>query len=429
MASPLADVVNAIKSNSDCAPNLKKLLNTLQTQEELLIQHMPQLDEAAQALSPAQHTLGLVFILNCKGAAVPLSNPAAVQVFMGQCRRMLLGCDPEQVQMVPRCFVSVCTKFIQACQAAKSPLSAIRPLQHAACALQPSPSHFTPLHAEFLKVCLLAKCYSAAQPILDQELLHVDREATLVVPRDLLLYHYYAGMVQTGLKRYQSAVNYFTLAVSAPTHVINAIMLEAYKKALFCSLVDCGEPPRLPKYVSPTIARAIKNSLAPYTEFADAFAASNVAQMRALLTKHAAAFQADHNLGLAKQCVPALMRRTIRRLTETYLTLSLVQIAELVGLDSATAAERQVREMIISGDIHATIDQQKGVVHFLEKAENYDSHEAVKLMETALGGAISLAAKLQDLHSSLAVDQNYLARIATQDRQPQWGDEESLLSK
>lgn len=301
---------------------------------------------------------------------------------------------------------------------AKAPLAAISPLLAAACALQPSPSHFTPLHAEFLKVCVLAKCYHAAAPLLSQELLHVDRDATLVSPRDLLLYFYYAGMVQTGLKRYASAVQYFTLCVSAPTNVLNTIMIEAYKKCapppvrcrcrcplprsacprpalcpmaclgvarhrsrplaptrthgvarrcLLCSLVQSGEPPRMPKYVSPSIARAIKTTLAPYTELADAFASGKQTDLRAALDKHGAAFAADHNLGLAKQTVPALMRRAIRTLTDTYLTLSLSDIAQYVGLPDVGAAERQIRAMIVSDEIGAAIDQPRGMVHFLEK--------------------------------------------------------------
>ena len=111
--------------------------------------------------------------------------------------------------------VAVCTKFSAAAIAVKLPLSAIAPLQVAVCALQPTQSHFTPLHAELLKCSLLAKCYYAARPLLEQELLHVNKDATLVAPRDLLLHHYYAGMAETGLKRYRSAVQHFTLCVSA----------------------------------------------------------------------------------------------------------------------------------------------------------------------------------------------------------------------
>jgi len=334
----------------------------------------------------------------------------------------LLGCDPTQVQMVPSQFVAVCTKFSTACLAARAPLSAVRPLMAATIALQPTAGHFTPLHAECLKLCLLAKTYSAALPLLEQELLHADRDATLVTPRDLLLYQYYGGVIYAGLKRYGVAVNFFTLCVTAPTHVLNAIMLEAYKKCLLCSLVASGEPPSLPKYVSPSIARPIKG-LQAYCEFAEAFTAGDTAKLRDALTKHTSAFKADKNLGLAKQCVPAMMRCSIRRLTETYLTLSLGKIASIAGLEGEVQASQHLREMILTGDIHASIDEPKGMVHFLEPPERYDSHANAVSMEGVLRGTITLAAKLSDLHASLATDQHYLARVASQDRQPQFDDE------
>lgn len=425
--SALTDLVACIQATEASQAELKSLLKNLQTHEEVLIQHMPQLDEAAQVLTPHLHTLGLVFILNVKGSAVPLSNVAAVQIFIAQCRRLLLGCDPVQVQMVPSQFVAVCTKFSAACLTARAPLSAVRPLHAAALALQPTTSHFTPLHAECLKVCLLAKMYSAALPLLAQELLQVDRDATLVTPRDLLLFHYYAGMIYTGLKRYKAAVESFALCVSAPTHVLNAIMLEAYKKCLLCSLIETGELPRLPKYVSPAIARPIKN-LAAYSEFADAFATGDGAKLRESLQKHTAAFEADRNLGLARQCMPARMRRSIKQLTETYLTLSLAQIASIAGLESEAAAARQIREMILADEIHASIDEAKGMVHFLERPERYVSHASAVLMESALQGAIRLAGKLTELHASLASDHLYLARVTNQERAPML-DDEGLLSK
>ena len=51
----------------------------------------------------------------------------------------------------PRPPPQVCNKFSAAAIAIKSPLVAVRPLMAAAAALQPGPTHFTPLHAEFLK--------------------------------------------------------------------------------------------------------------------------------------------------------------------------------------------------------------------------------------------------------------------------------------
>ena len=58
----------------------------------------------------------------------------------------------------PRLTPQVCNKFSAAAIAIKSPLVAVRPLMAAAAALQPGPTHFTPLHAEFLKAPPLYAC-------------------------------------------------------------------------------------------------------------------------------------------------------------------------------------------------------------------------------------------------------------------------------
>ena len=51
-----------------------------------------------------------------------------------------------------------------------------------------------------------------------------------------VLYHMFSQPSDSG-QAYRSAVQHFTLCVSAPTHVLNTIMLEAYKKcAARCSV-------------------------------------------------------------------------------------------------------------------------------------------------------------------------------------------------
>ena len=102
----LQQVVSAIEEVSSRG-ELAKLLTHLQAQEEVLIQAMPQLDDLLPVLNPATHTLGMVFILHCKAAAVPLSNLQAVNTFLSQCRTVLLGGDPEQIRTIPKEFVAV----------------------------------------------------------------------------------------------------------------------------------------------------------------------------------------------------------------------------------------------------------------------------------------------------------------------------------
>jgi len=99
-----------------------------------------------------------------------------------------------------------------------------------------------------------------------------------------------------------------------------------------------------------------------------------------------------------------------------------------MALRDAAAAEKQARDMIVAGDIHATIDEQKGMVHFLERPEQYDSKGTLLAMEAGLQQAITLASKLHELHGSLSVDHNYQARATQERHQAQGGwDEESMM--
>ena len=67
----------------------------------------------------------------------------------------------------------------------EAPIRGVAPMLIALRKLQASNEHLTPLHPEFLMLCLLAKCYKAGQSILEDDIFEVDQ------PRDLFLYCYY----------------------------------------------------------------------------------------------------------------------------------------------------------------------------------------------------------------------------------------------
>ncbi|XP_030841119.1 COP9 signalosome complex subunit 3-like [Strongylocentrotus purpuratus] len=66
----------------------------------------------------------------------------------------------------------------------------------------------------------------------------------------------------------------------------------------------------------------------------------------------------------------SLYRKNIQRLTKTFLTLSLSDIARRVHLHAPQEAEQYVRNTIEDGEIHATISKQNGMVHFHDNPEN-----------------------------------------------------------
>jgi len=205
-------------------------------------------------------------------------------------------------------------------------------------------------------------------------------------------------------------------------------MIEAYKKCLLCSLIEVGESPRAPKYTALVVLRFIKTGIAPYTEFAEAFGTRTLADLRASFEKHTATFERDKNLGLAKQCMQALIRRNIHRLTQTYLTLSLADIAQSAGLADAAEAERYIARMVAAGEISAAIDESKGMVQFMERAERFDSYGSVATMEQSIQSAVTLVHKLFEMNSQLATDTTYLSRMA-RERAPRWDGEEAMVTK
>lgn len=78
--------------------------------------------------------------------------------------------------------------------------------------LQPNPETLTPIHSDFLQLCILSKCYNAANQLLSEDIHSVDPHRTAVVPTDLLLYCYYGGMVCTARKQYAQALELYLQA-------------------------------------------------------------------------------------------------------------------------------------------------------------------------------------------------------------------------
>lgn len=58
-------------------------------------------------------------------------------------------------------------------------------------------------------------------------------------------------------------------------------------------------------------------------------------------------FTQEENAGLVKLVVDSQTKRNVQRLTQTYLTLSLPDIASAVGLPSAQAAELAILRCVL----------------------------------------------------------------------------------
>lgn len=72
----------------------------------------------------------------------------------------------------------------------------------------------------------------------------------------------------------------------------------------------------------------------------------NNSNLNTIVNKHADVYTRDHNMGLVKQVASVLYKKNIQRLTKTFLTLSLTDVASRVGLPSPADAERYILHMV-----------------------------------------------------------------------------------
>ncbi|GBF98652.1 COP9 signalosome complex subunit 3 [Raphidocelis subcapitata] len=211
---------------------IQQLHNTLKSSEAVLNQGHAQIAGVLADLDPVQHSLGYLYLLNAH--ARHLDSPAGDGAFIELAARFLRDCAAAQIQLAPAVFAQLCRRFKERVAAAGAPRLGILPLLSALQRLRPSPEHLTPMHADALQLCLLARAYSAAAPLVDQDISRVEPARTAVTASDLQLYCLYGGMAAAGRKQWARALELWLQAVTAPTFVASAITLAAYKKRARC---------------------------------------------------------------------------------------------------------------------------------------------------------------------------------------------------
>lgn len=367
------------------------------------------------------------------------ANPEAVESFMSRAAHFLLNCSAQQVGLAPGTFAMLCERFTSRCVASAQPLRAVAPLRAAAAKAQAnalvSKPHgdggqhaegakggaprrvLTPQHAYLLQACVAAKCYAAAEAVLAEELADVDPRATGLTPKDFLLYCFYGGCALLAVRRVAEAREIFAAAISAPARAPSAIALAAYKKWALASLLDVGTLPSLPKYTHHGLQRHVKSACQEYAGIAQVYESGKPAALKAKAEACRAKLATDGNWGLAVAVVESLHRRGVQRLTQTYLTLSLEDIAKNVGLQGgADEAESLLVRMVSRGEIFATVDRPAGMVSFCDDPDAHDSGASAARLGERVQQAIELGARLRAADAKVACDADYARGVSGKGR-------------
>lgn len=272
--------------------------------------------------------------------------------------------------------------------------------------------YLTPLHADYLMLCLKGKFYKAGFNLIERcKILDVDPNVTGCTPRDMMLYYYYGGMIYTGLKKFEKAIRFFENTLQVPAAGMSSIMVESYKKLVLVTLLLNGKFVGVPKHAANVVHRHMKTYCHQYTDFANAYAEGEMDKVIKVASDNGELFQKDNNFGLIHQCLSALRRRNIQKLTETYMTLSLTDIAKAIKVQSVKDAETQLLRMIENGEISAIINQKDGMVSFEQEVQSFKSPKTGKMLESRVEEVFSLANRLKKMDDEIASSVTYVARL------------------
>ncbi|XP_062192484.1 COP9 signalosome complex subunit 3-like [Phragmites australis] len=394
--------IQGLSGSPEEVAHLHNLLK--QADADSLRAHSTALVHFLAQLQPETHSLGYLYLLEAFATSAANPRDFSGGDFLVTMADFLTACSADQIRLAPDKFLNVCRVLKDQVMQLNMPIRGIAPLRAAVRKIQTSPEQLTPVHADYLLLCLLAKQYKAGLSVLEDDIFEVDQ------PRDLFLYCYYGGMIYIGLKKFPKALELLHNAVTAPMSSLNAIAVEAYKKYILVSLIQNGHVPSFPKYTSSIAQRNLKNHAQIYVDMSTCYGNGSYPELESFILSNAEMFRSDNNLGLAKQVLSSMYKRNIQRLTQTYLTLSLEDIATSVQIDTPKEAEMHVLRMIEDGEIHATINQKDGMVSFHEDPEQYKSVEMVEHIDASIQRLTALSKKLTSIDENISCDPAYLMK-------------------
>lgn len=403
----MEDFVAAVRVFSQ-DKNWTELKEFMNESAAVITKNASKIDSAIAALSPVDQSLGYLGLVLFK---ISLPSYGDFELLYNQIQQLIENGCKVQIQQGVDKFCHV-VHFLTKCLIDQhQAFRGIAVLTQAIKKVQKHPSELTSIHADLVQLCLVVKCFKPALGYLDTDITEINSEFGHFDAKYFLLYYYYGGMVYLAMKHYESAFFFFQVCVTTPSLAVSHIMLEAYKKYVLVSLYLHEKIVPLPKYTSNVVSRFLKPMSGPYTELAESFASHDPDQLRAIANKHQTVFQTDNNVGMVKQVIASLSRKRIQKLTKTFLTLSLSDMATRVKLRDASEAETYLLEMIEDGTIFATIDQQAGMVSFHDNPERYNTPMMLKKIDTDMHKCILLNQRLQEMDNDLQMNKQYVQRV------------------
>ncbi|KAJ5815290.1 hypothetical protein N7474_007067 [Penicillium riverlandense] len=273
-------------------------------------------------------------------------------------------------------------------QLVELPLLGARVVRDAMLRLDPSCAVFTSTHLLLVRLCLRARTYSCALPVLDKHICYfpalvgrTDSKATQPLlcseydsslafmgdasgfssklsSKDYLQYFLYGGMIYMALKQWRKALHFLGIVISMPiAGSLSMIMVEAYKKWILVGLLEKGKLCPPPSLTSPHAAKMYQSLTRPYITLAQTFERDDVGRLKAEVNAAEHVWSMDNNTGLVAQVTNAFYKHTVIRLGKTFAALTMADLAgqALPWPTTEEDAESIIASLVMSGDLAARL--------------------------------------------------------------------------
>lgn len=174
--------------------------------------------------------------------------------------------------------------------------------------------------------------------------------------------------------------------------------------------------------VSGVVSRFLKQPLPAYDAIVKAFTLNDKTGLVAAMESGAEQLNQDQNFGLAQRALEAHTRHQLKRLSATFISLSLTDVARRAELPSAAAAEQYLVQLSSEGEISVRINATTGFVTFEEETSaastaqgsssassgvHSEEVEAARRLQQFVGETALLAEKLREMQRQAVVSPKY----------------------
>jgi 26S proteasome regulatory subunit N3 len=184
-------------------------------------------------------------------------------------------------------------------------------------------------------------------------------------------YLYYSGRINALRLEYSESLKNLTVCIlKAPTNTALGFRIAAQRLMIIVQLLMGEVPDRHVFFM-----KGMKTELGPYLSITQAVRQGDLAVFNKAVEEHATRLDLDGTHTLIRRLAHQVVKTGLRKLHASYSRLSLQDVADRLGLDSATSAAYVVAKAVRDGVLDAKIYHQEGYVQSQDLVDVYATNE------------------------------------------------------